>query len=126
MAKNVLYTVEVPVRCSPNILFEYLSTATGLQEWFADEVNIKGDELVFIWSQSEEVATVVEKEPNKRIRFHWVESPEEEYFEFDVKRSEVTRETVLLITDFAEKDEIEDQTRLWESQLQDLFYHIGA
>src|SRR5699024_4539734 len=109
---NVLYTVEVPVRCSPNILFEYLSTATGLQEWFADEVNIKGDELVFIWSQSEEVATVVEKEPNKRIRFHWVESPEEEYFEFDVKRSEVTRETVLLITDFAEKRSEEHTSEL--------------
>jgi DNA-directed RNA polymerase specialized sigma24 family protein len=39
MSKKQLFTIEFPVRCSPGILFEFLSTASGLQEWFADKVD---------------------------------------------------------------------------------------
>ncbi len=126
MAEKIAYNVEFNVRCSPRILFEYLSTASGLQEWFADEVNVKGGDFVFIWSQSEEIAEVVEKIPNERVRYHWKDSPESEYFEFQVRRSEVTRDIVLTVTDFAEKDEVQDQTQLWNAQLNDLFHRIGA
>lgn len=126
MSKSIAYTLEFSVKCSPQILFEYLSTASGLQEWFADEVNIRGNEWIFVWSQSEERAEMIEKVPNESARFHWKDSAESEYFEFKVKRSEVTRETVLIVTDFAPKDEIEDQSQLWDAQLQDLFNRIGA
>jgi hypothetical protein len=37
MSKQV-FTLEYPVRCSPNILYEFLSTPAGLQEWFAEKV----------------------------------------------------------------------------------------
>jgi hypothetical protein len=39
MSKKVKYTLEYPVRCSPGILYEFLSTPSGLQEWFADKVD---------------------------------------------------------------------------------------
>ena len=39
MSKKQLFTLEFPVRCSPSILYEFLSTPAGLQEWFADKVD---------------------------------------------------------------------------------------
>ena len=50
MSKKIQYTVEYPVRCSPAILYEFLSTSSGLQEWFADKVEDEGDLFSFSWS----------------------------------------------------------------------------
>ncbi len=126
MSKKIPYTLEYTVRCSPHILFEFLATASGLQEWFAEEVKVHEDVFSFFWNQSAENALVVETTPDELVRYRWEEAPESEYFEFKVKRSEVTGETVLLVTDFAEKEEIADQSRLWDAQLKELFHRIGA
>ena len=126
MPKKVPYTLEYTVRCSPQILFEFLSTASGLQEWFADQVNVHDQFFSFTWNESSENAEIVEKVPNELVRYRWEGAPESEYFEFKVKRSEVTSETVLLVTDFASKDEVADQSQLWDAQLKDLFHRIGA
>lgn len=126
MSKKIKYTAEYPVRCSPVILYEFLSTSSGLQEWFADKVADSDGVFNFTWSGSTENAEVVEKEENKYIRFHWEESPKEEYFEFRIEKSEVTNQTILVIHDFAEKKEIADQTLLWESQVKELFHRIGG
>jgi hypothetical protein len=68
----------------------------------------------------------MEKEEDKLIRFHWVSSSKEEYFEFSIDRSEVTNQTILIIKDFADKKEIKDQSQLWEYQVKDLFHRLGA
>ncbi len=126
MSKKQLYTLEYPVRSSPNILFEFLSTSSGLQEWFADKVDDQDGVSSFSWNGDEETAEVVDSEEDKFIRFHWTHAPKGEYFEFRIERSEVTNQTILIINDFAEKKEIKDQTRLWDHQLKDLFHRIGA
>lgn len=126
MAKKIPYTIEFTVRSSPAILFEFLSTASGLQEWFADKVQQKDSVFSFSWNGSEEKAKLIDQIPDEYIKFHWLDSAENEYFEFKIRRSEVTSETVLLVTDFAEKNDIEDQTLLWDSQLKDLFHRIGS
>ncbi|KAA9039155.1 ATPase [Ginsengibacter hankyongi] len=125
MSKKVRYTLEYPVRCSPAILYEFLSTSTGLQEWFADKVEDKDGRFSFAWNGSTEEAEVVESEENKSIRFHWLSSPKDEYFEFSIDKSEVTNQTILVINDFADKKEIKDQSQLWETQVKDLFHRLG-
>lgn len=125
MSKKIRYTLEYPVRCSPAILYEFLSTSTGLQEWFADKVEDKDGRFSFAWNGSSEEAEVVESEENKSIRFHWLNSPKDEYFEFSIDKSEVTNQTILVINDFADKKEIKDQSRLWEAQVKDLFHRLG-
>ncbi|MEI6946919.1 START-like domain-containing protein [Paraflavisolibacter sp. H34] len=125
MSKKQLYTLEYPVRCSPSILYEFLSTASGLQEWFADKVDERDGMFSFSWNGSEETAKVVEKEEDKFIRFHWSHAPDEEYFEFRIEKSEVTNQTILVIVDFAEKKEIKDQSMLWGYQVKDLFHRLG-
>jgi uncharacterized protein YndB with AHSA1/START domain len=126
MSKKQLFTLEYPVRCSPTILFEYLSTAAGLQEWFAEKVDERDSVFSFSWDGSVDKAEVLESIDDKSIRFHWLHAPKEEFFEFSIERSEVTNQTILLVKDFAEKKEIKDQSQLWDSQLKDLFYRIGS
>ena len=125
MSKKVKYTLEYPVRCSPVILYEFLSTPSGLQEWFADKVDESEGVFSFSWNGTTEEAEVLESEENKSIRFHWLNTPNGEYFEFLIEKSEVTNLTILIVNDFAEKKEIKDQSQLWETQVKDLFYRLG-
>ncbi len=126
MSKKVLYTLEYPVRCSPTILYDFLSTASGLQEWFADKVDDRDGIFTFGWNGTDDKAEVLEKEDNSYIRFHWLHAPKDEYFEFRIEKSEVTNQTILIIADFADKKEVKDQTRLWEYQVKDLFHRVGS
>ena len=124
MAKQ-LYTLEFPVRCSPVILYEFLSTPAGLQEWFADKVDDRDNIFSFTWNGSTDKAELLEKEQDKFIRFHWLHMPKEEYFEFKIEKSEVTNQTILVVKDFAEKKEIKDQSMLWDYQVKELFHRLG-
>lgn len=126
MSKKIKYTVEYPVRCSPAILYEFLSSSSGLQEWFAEKVEDSDGVFSFSWSGASEDAEVLEKEENKFIRFHWVDAPKDEYFEFSIEKSEVTNQTILVIHDFAEKNDIKDQSQLWQAQVKELFHRLGG
>jgi hypothetical protein len=115
-----LYTLEFPVRCSPSILYEFLSTPAGLGEWFAEKVDERDDIFYFGWNGAFEKA-----ETDKFIRFHWEAAPKEEYFEFRIEKSEITNQTILIVKDFAEKKEIKDQSLLWDHQVKELFHRLG-
>ena len=121
-----LYTLEYPVRCSPSILYEFLSTPAGLQEWFADKVDERDNVFFFSWNGSSQKAEVLESQEEKFIRFHWLDAPKEEYFEFSIEKSEITNQTILVDKDFAEKKEMKDQSMLWDYQVKDLFHRIGS
>ena len=125
MSKKQQFTLEYPVRCSPSILFEFLSTPAGLQEWFADKVDERDNIFSFSWNGTMDKAEVLEKETNRLIKFHWTHTPKEEYFEFKIERSEVTNLTILVINDFAEKKDVKDQTQLWAYQVKELFHRLG-
>ena len=49
-----------------------------------------------------------------------------EFFSFRIYKSEISFETVLEVTDFAEDREIKDQIRLWDSQIDQLKHCLGA
>ncbi len=125
MSKKQQFTLEYPVRCSPSILFEFLSTPAGLQEWFADKVDERDSVFSFSWNGATDRAEVLESEEEKFIRFHWLHAPDGEYFEFRIEKSEVTNQTILVIRDFADKGEVKDQSQLWDYQVKDLFHRLG-
>lgn len=120
-----LYTLEFPVRCSPSILYEFLSTPAGLGEWFADKVDERDSVFYFSWNGTSDKAEVLESEDDKFIRFRWLEGPKGEYFEFGIEKSEITNQTILVVKDFAEKKDIKDQSLLWDHQVKDLFHRLG-
>ena len=121
-----MYSVEFPIRCSPAILYEFLSTPVGLQEWFADKVDQRDHKFLFTWNGSTDIAEVLENVENEFIRYHWDYNPADEFFEFSIEQSPVTNETILRITDFAEKNEIKDQEKLWNAQVSELKHRIGS
>lgn len=124
--KKMMYTLEYPIRCSPTILYEFLSTPVGLQEWFADKVDQRDTHFYFSWNGSVDTAEMVEQFENSYVRYRWDYMDEDEFFEFRVEQSPVTNETILRITDFAEKTDLKDQERLWSSQVSDLKHRIGS
>ncbi|HEX2683383.1 MAG TPA: START-like domain-containing protein [Ferruginibacter sp.] len=126
MSKKVLYTLEYPVRCSPGILYEFLRTPAGLQEWFADKVDERDGQFSFSWNGTEDRAELVDSEEDKFVRFRWNYMAKDEYFEWRIDKSEVTNQTILVISDFADKKEIKDQSQLWEYQVKELFHRIGS
>ncbi len=123
---RVAYTLEFPIRCSPAILFEYLSTPTGLQEWFADKVDQRETRFFFYWNGSVDTADQIDTIVNSVVRYRWDYYDADEFFEFRIEQSPVTNMTILRITDFADRSDLKDQERLWESQVGDLKHRLGC
>lgn len=118
--------LEYTINSSPKVLFNRLSTAGGLSEWFADNVNVKGKTFTFIWGESDQIAELILKKDNKYVRFRWIDEKDEKfYFEFKVNIHELTGDVALLITDFAEKDELDDTIELWNTQIAKLKHVLG-
>ena len=126
MSKRIQYSIEFAIRCSPVILYDFLSTPTGLGEWFADKVIQRENRFVFHWKGNDEVAEMIAAEENEYVVFKWDWMDENEYFEFRIERSPVTNETILTITDYAEKNDIKDQEQLWGAQIHDLKHRVGS
>ena len=120
------FELEITINCSPPVLYERLSTADGLSEWFADDVNIKKGIFTFVWEGSPQDAEVVKESKGKMIRFHWLDEPDETYFEFKLQIDPLTKDLALMITDFADADEVEEQKMLWESQVHELMRLLGS
>ena len=128
MSQLTKYTLEFPIRSSLNVLYSRLSTASGLTEWFADNVIIKDNLVTFYWDGSEQKAKLLKMKTNNLVRFKWLDNDtKEDYFEFLIQVDEMTSDVSLIITDFAEdEDEIEEQTNLWEKQISLLKRAIGS
>ncbi len=126
MSKRVQYSIEFAIRCSPVILYDFLSTPTGLGEWFADKVTQRENRFVFHWKGNDEEAEMIAAEENEYVVYKWSWMEEDEYFEFRIEKSPVTNETILTITDYAEKKDIKDQEQLWETQIHDLKHRVGS
>ena len=129
MSDKKSYSIEYDFHSSPQLLFQYLSTPSGLSEWFADNVNSRGELFIFIWDDSEEQAKLIQKKNNDRVRFQWQNDEEDfdqYYFEFKIQVDEITKDVSLIITDFAEEDEIEESKMLWDNLVSDLKQILGA
>ncbi|MBK7763749.1 MAG: ATPase [Bacteroidetes bacterium] len=126
MSKRIQYSIEFAIKCSPTILYDFLSTATGLGEWFAEKVTQKENKFYFHWKGNDEMAEMIAAEENEYVVFRWDWMNENEYFEFRIEKSPVTNETILTITDYAEKKDIKDQEQLWETQIHDLKHRVGS
>jgi len=130
MEKRIKQELEFSVHSSPAILYSYLSGASGLAEWYADEVNVKGSKLyLFRWEGDDEPreAEMVKSHPKKNIVFKWTDRPEEhEEWGFEIFQDELTGDVTLVVTDYCEEDEEEINAEVWESQVELLKSLIGA
>ena len=127
MSDKVKYEIEFVIQSSPQMLFQYIATPSGLSEWFADNVNYRGEVYIFIWDGAEESAKLLSKKNNEKIRFKWLEDDQaSSYFEFRIQFDDITKDVSLIVTDFAEEDEMEESKMLWTNQISDLKKILGS
>ena len=126
MSEKIKYELEFPIQASPNMLYQYISTASSLSEWFADNVNSRGKIFSFFWDGVEEKAELISYKNNKYVRFKWLENDDETFFEINIVVDELTKDVSLVVFDFAEEDEVEEGKMGWESQISDLKQVIGS
>jgi uncharacterized protein YndB with AHSA1/START domain len=123
------YELEFPINSSPQLLYQYISTPSGLSEWFADNVNSRGEYFTFIWNDSEENARLSSKKTGEKIKFRWIDENKKDtdyYFELKILEDEITKDVSLLVVDFAYTDELDEAKLLWENQISDLKHVIGS
>ena len=126
MAKEI-FELEYHFNTSSKVLFPRLSTAIGLNEWFADEVNEKDKIFTFRWDREERSAELLSMKEGRNVRFHWTDDDDDEsYFEFNLSTTELTDDLALRITDFAEVGETAEMKELWDAQIADLKRVLGA
>lgn len=126
MAEKVKYEMEFVIQSSPQLLFQYLSTPSGLSEWFADNVNSRGERFTFIWDGAEETAVLLKRKTDEFVRFRWEYNGDDAYFEMRIIVDEITKDVSLFITDFSEEDELEEAKMLWDNQVSDLKQILGS
>ena len=124
------YQLEFITNTSPKILYNFLVTPSGLSEWFCDDVNIRNDVYTFFWDGEESRAKVITKRKDEYIKFQWIDDDGEAedegtYFDFKIQVDSMTNEVALLITDFADSDEVDSAQKLWESQISELKHILG-
>ena len=129
MDQKIRYEIEFPINSSPQLLYQYISTPSGLSEWFADNVNSRGEFFTFIWNDSEEKARLASKKTGERVKFKWVDDKNldtDYFFELNILVDEITKDVSLMVIDFAIESEIKEATQLWENQVSDLKHVIGS
>ena len=123
--------IEYPLAIkSPALIWEQISSAHGLERWFADHVNEEDGMFTFTWGepwteQDIREAHVLESVVNDHIRLKWDEEDDDTYFEMRIAKSDLTHQLNLLITDFAEDDDVDGLKILWESMLDRLHRASG-
>ena len=121
------FELEFVVHSSADLLFEFLSTSSGLSEWFCDDVNIRNGIYTFIWDGQMQQARLLKTIDLLLVRFQWVDKHDGSYFEFKIQRDELTNDISLIVTDFAETNsERESSKLLWNSQIEKLMQVIGS
>lgn len=129
MEVKLKYELEFPIHASPSLLYQYISTPSGLSEWFADNVNSRGELFTFIWDDSEEKAKLIAKRSGERVKFRWLDEDGEDtdyFFEIKIMEDEITKDVSLVVVDFSEEDELEESKLLWENQVSDLKHVLGS
>ena len=123
--------IEYPLAIkSPALIWEQISSAHGLERWFADHVNEEDGMFTFTWGepwteQDIREAHVLESVVNDHIRLKWDEEDDDTYFEMRIAKSDLTHQLNLLITDFADDDDVDGLKILWESMLDRLHRASG-
>lgn len=127
MSTKTKYQLEIPIQASPSLLYQYISTPSGLSEWYADNVNSRGKMFTFIWEGSEEEAELITKKNGERIKLRWLEEDEDTFFELRIQVDGITKDVSLIITDFADDDEtVSEGKLLWENMIDELKQILGS
>lgn len=124
------FTADYEINASKKMLYPYISTASGLSQWFADDVNINEDkEYNFIYDDANHPARMVGHRVNQYVKFEFYEDGEEDdksYVEIHLDENEITQSMYVKIVDYSEYDDDQEQYELWEELINNLKEIVGG
>ena len=130
---RIMFNGEYEVNASKKMLYPYISSASGLSQWFADDVNVNNQDktLTFIWDGEENVAKIGAQRTNSYIKFEFSPRNEEEeddpcWVELRLEMNELTQSVFLKITDYSDIDDEEELNEIWENNLHALREIVGG
>ena len=119
---------EYPIKASKKMLYPFISSASGLSQWFADNVNINEDKsFTFIWDGDENRAKLTSSRINHHVKFEFVDENADDpnYVELRLDMNELTEEVFIRVTDYSDIEEDEAQ-ELWDTLIHDLKEIVGG
>ena len=126
------FVVEYPINASPKILFPYLATASGLSQWFCDDVRyVEGQRLNFIRDHENHYAEISGQRLNRAVRFVFLDEhrqlqPDANYLEFTLDSSQVTDEVYVRVVDYSPAHNVAEQREMWEGLVAKLREQVGG
>lgn len=120
------FEIEYVIKSSISVLYERISTISGLAEWFADDVRVDVEgNYIFDWNGSIEKGKLISKKQNEQIKFQWIE--EETFFEMLIVVNPITHDVALIVKDVADdEDEKNYKIQNWDLQIQRLKKLLGT
>ena len=118
--------LEYQIRSSSSVLFSRLSTASGLAEWFADNVLVDGSKYTFLWGKTSQNAELLAIRPLESVKFKWIENEEPSEFEFYIVMGEIIEDLSLIVVDHVEIEDESDVIKMWDASISRLRKAIGS
>ncbi|WP_242918673.1 START-like domain-containing protein [Pontibacter liquoris] len=131
-ATRIKFVREYPINASAKLLYPYLSTASGLAQWFSDEVKIDHDKIFnFVWDGRNHYAEMTGLRTNRSVRFNFLSEDKKPlvdapYIDFSIESSELTQEQFLKVVDYSNEDDMEELEELWDNLMQNLRETVGG
>jgi len=125
------FITEFELRSSPKVLFPYISTPSGLEQWFAEKVIVLPNQRFdFQWDGDSHIARQTGLRINKAVKFEFENTSEDDldnnHLEMKLEVSDLTQTTFLRVTDYsANKDEAE-LISLWNGFMDNLKEIVGS
>lgn len=132
MATKNLFTEDYEIHASAKMLYPYISTASGLSEWFADDVTINPEKIyTFEWDSERHKAVIASHRTNHFTKFEFLPESDDDkddpsYFELRIELNELTQTTFLKVTDYSDFDDLTELKDLWDSLIDQLRKVVGG
>ncbi len=133
MSNKKLFTADYEVHASIKMLYPYIQTASGLSEWFADDVRINNMSKVytFFWDNEEHKARQVAHRTNHFVKFEFLPENENDehdpsYFELRLEFNELTQSVYLKVSDYSDLNDKKELQDLWDGLVESLRKTVGG
>ncbi|MBE9462885.1 START-like domain-containing protein [Dyadobacter subterraneus] len=125
------FITEFELRSSPKVLFPYISTPSGLEQWFAEKVIVMPNQRFdFQWDGDSHIAKQTGLRINKGVKFEFENtSPDEldnNHLEMKLEVSELTQTTFLRVIDYSSNKDEAELISLWNGFMDNLKEIVGS
>ncbi|MHA6247764.1 START-like domain-containing protein [Pontibacter sp. CAU 1760] len=131
-ATKTKFVREYPINASARLLYPYLSTASGLTQWFCDDVTVDGNKIYnFLWDGRNHFAELTSYRTNRSVRFLFLNEEKKHvadsaFIEFSIESSELTQEQFLKVMDYTSEEDIVELEELWDNLMLNLREIVGG